>query len=119
MTTEELRAIVQERLAGWAEISVREHQTPVVMVAVGHDHAKGKLGLCTPQDGAGIVVTDQILAGFLRWAVQQLDPGHDVDEGWAASTLLQVLDHLRTHAYAGCASCTAWVRGHGGTVGRG
>lgn len=115
MTTDELRAIVQERLAGWTEICVREHQTPVVMVAVGHDHAKGQLGLCTPQDGGGIVVTDQILAGFLRWAVHQLDPA---DEQWAVQTLGQVLDHLRTHAHAGCTSCTAWVRGHGGTVPR-
>lgn len=45
-------------------------------------------------------------------------PLPDLDETWAAQTLVQVLDHLRVHAHAGCASCTAWVRGQGGTVAR-
>ncbi len=111
MTREELDRIVQERLDTWRRSTVDEHSTPVVMVSVGHDHAKGKLGLHVPQDGGGITMTNAIIAGFLRWAVQQLDP---VDEIWASQTLVQVLDHLRTPAHAGCAHCMAWVRGHGG-----
>jgi hypothetical protein len=54
-------------------------------------------------------------------AAKGWQPEHDAptDEQWASNTLAEVLDHLHTHAHQGCTSCTAWVRGHGGTVGRG
>lgn len=54
-------------------------------------------------------------------AAKGWDPAHDqapTDEQWAAQTLAHVLAHLHVHASAGCASCTAWIRGHGGTVER-
>jgi hypothetical protein len=111
MDTAELDRIIRERLDEWRALMVAAHQTPAVLVAFGHDQAAGAMGLYTPKD-----LTNPVIAGFLRWAVRQLDP---VDDTWAVQTIQEILDHLHTHAHQGCTSCTAWVRGHGGTVSRG
>jgi hypothetical protein len=68
-------AITAERLGRWRRLLERDHATPLVLVAIGHDHAKGAISLCVPDDPT---ITNRVVAGFLRRAIlelgERLDP---------------------------------------------
>lgn len=50
MIREEIETICKERLEGWQKRLVDEHSTPILVVGVGHDHKKGQLVLCIPEE---------------------------------------------------------------------
>ena len=65
-------AITAHRLERWAAKLSKEHATPLVLVAVGHDHAQGKLVIVTleePELDVGV------LAVILRSALRELEGG--------------------------------------------
>ena len=70
MTAEELQALTEERLRRWTARLVAEHATPMVLVAVGHDHALGKIVICTLEDGP--FSEARYLRGLLRYASEHL-----------------------------------------------
>lgn len=61
--------ITEERLGRWKRQLNEAHATPVVLVAVGHDHNSGRLVLYTVED-----VSDEQLAAFLRYVLSALQP---------------------------------------------
>lgn len=63
MTSDEIRTICRERFARWTETLVARHQTPVIAIAVGHDHAKGRVVVLTLEE-----IDDEALALLLRGA---------------------------------------------------
>jgi hypothetical protein len=63
----EIESICQERLGRWTKRLVEEHSTPVVLVAVGHDHKKGQLTICTTEE-----MTDPEIKLFLEGALSRL-----------------------------------------------
>jgi hypothetical protein len=73
MTTDALRAIVTGRLADWTEVLVANHCTPMVLIAVGHDHEGGNIHVCYPDESLG-VLTAADLAKLLRRVAHDLDP---------------------------------------------
>lgn len=54
--------ITRERLERWGQDCVREHATPLVLIAVGHDAVAGKIVICRPEDGP----TDAEIGALLR-----------------------------------------------------
>lgn len=73
MTTDEIAAICDQRLALWAAQMVREHSTPVALLGIGHDHVSGHLILCALRDAGPL--DDASLAALLRKAADALDGG--------------------------------------------
>jgi hypothetical protein len=69
MTPDKIAEINADRLDRWTKRLLSSHATALVMVGVGHDHKKGQLVLCTTEDGP----SNEELAGFLRWAANQLE----------------------------------------------
>lgn len=63
MTPDEIRTICRERFARWTETLVRHHMTPVVAIAIGHDHVKGHVVVLTLED-----LDDEALGLLLRGA---------------------------------------------------
>ncbi|MFQ6672948.1 MAG: hypothetical protein ACE5KY_06580 [Candidatus Tectimicrobiota bacterium] len=45
-----VRAITDERLAVWIEDIVEANATPVLLLAVGHEHRSGEIHLFFPED---------------------------------------------------------------------
>lgn len=43
-------AITSERLELWRADCVRDHATPLMLIAVGHDHVSGELHVYIPED---------------------------------------------------------------------
>lgn len=67
MTDAECREICTSRMREWAETSGNAHTTPLLCVAVGHDHEEGRIVVMVP-DGVALEMVDIIL----RAAVKQL-----------------------------------------------
>ena len=61
--------INEERLDRWRQRLQQEHATALVLIGVGHDHKIGQLTVITC-DG----VSDEYLAAYLRFALEQLKP---------------------------------------------
>jgi len=61
--------IVQERLTDWGRDCVRDHATPALLLAIGHDHASGEVHLYVPDDP---FFDNQRIAQLLRLALQQI-----------------------------------------------
>lgn len=92
-----------------------------LQLALRHPKNTGPTALIGRQIVQRIHVAVATTPALAAVAAKGWDPAQDqapTDEQWAAQTLAHVLDHLRVHASAGCASCIAWIRGHGGTVER-
>jgi hypothetical protein len=68
MNDRDIDDICTERLGRWKKLLIQEHSTPVLLVAVGHDHKKGQLTLVTTED-----ITDQQLLTFMRYAIIELE----------------------------------------------
>ena len=60
-----VREICKERLDAWTNILVSSHATPVILVAVGHDHNKGELHIITLEE-MGNKELSLLLAGALE-----------------------------------------------------
>jgi hypothetical protein len=73
MTPEEIQALTEERLRRWTARLVAEHATPMVLVAVGHDHASGKIVICALEDGP--MSEDEAIRALLRYALHHLRDG--------------------------------------------
>jgi len=117
MTADEVREIVLDRLARWAPLLSNAHATPVVLVGVGHDHARGEIQVVTVDDEQ---MRAEVIAGFLLSAVDKLrrvDPAAQPDPQWTRGTLTAILEHLRTAhtgvGPGGCTTCEQFVRGLG------
>jgi hypothetical protein len=52
------------RISEWLGYCIRDHATPVVLLAVGHDEASGELHVYRPEDG----LSDRDLAHLLHAA---------------------------------------------------
>jgi len=124
VTTDELRAIVEDRLERWAARLVDGHATPLVLVGVGHDHARGQIVVVTLDEHE---MQAEVIAAFLLSAVDQLravEPAAQPDPQWTRGTLTEILKHLRAaHATpAGtlpahtCDTCEQFIRGLGGAA---
>jgi hypothetical protein len=50
MTDQRCDHITATRLLDWRKRLTAEHATPAVLLGIGHDHASGKLVICTPED---------------------------------------------------------------------
>lgn len=60
--------ITEDRLGRWTKRLSDAHATPVVLVALGHDHNKGLPVVCTTED-----IGNQELSALLRYAASALD----------------------------------------------
>ena len=60
-----VREICKERLDSWMDILVSSHATPVILVAVGHDHNKGELHVVTLEE-MGNKELSLLMAGALE-----------------------------------------------------
>jgi hypothetical protein len=49
MTVDVIR-ITEERLAHWAIDCVRDHATPALLLAIGHDEQQGEIHIYVPDD---------------------------------------------------------------------
>ena len=65
--------ITEERLERWKRLLARDHATPMVLLAVGHDEQSGKLFVCTVEDRE---MDSSTVAAFLRAAVHQVEKHH-------------------------------------------
>lgn len=43
-------AITNDRLDGWRSDCIRDHATPLMLIAVGHDHVSGDIHVYIPKD---------------------------------------------------------------------
>jgi len=68
MKSEEIESINHERLGRWEKRLVDGHATPILLIGVGHDHAKGRIVICTLED-----TETELVLGFLRFAVKELE----------------------------------------------
>lgn len=50
MTDEMCRRICEDRLRLWGRTAAEQHCTPLLMLAVGHDHAAGEVHLHLPRE---------------------------------------------------------------------
>lgn len=63
-------SITREQLDRWAKALSAEHATPIVLVAVGHEHTAGKRIFCTvDEDDVSLLA----LAAFLRQAADDIE----------------------------------------------
>jgi hypothetical protein len=67
----EIEAICTERLDEWKKDLVEAHSTPVLMLAVGHDHVSGEIHILIPED-----ITTQQVRQFLVYAVGAITQGN-------------------------------------------
>jgi len=122
VTSAEVRAIVEDRLLRWGEQLIADHGTPVVLIGVGHDHARGQVIVVTLDEQE---MRGEVIAAFLLSAVDRLravQPAAQPDPQWTRGTLTEILKHLRAaHATpAGtlpaytCDTCEQFIRGLGG-----
>ena len=68
MTPETCRQINNKRLSDWAARLTKAHATPLLVIAVAHDHKSGEIHVIRTEDGP----TDAELAGFCIYAAEQL-----------------------------------------------
>ena len=73
MNAAEIEAIGRERLEGWRNRLVNEHSTPILLVGVGHDHKKGQVTLCVPEE-----MSDEEIKYFLMGALNMLRAGRTI-----------------------------------------
>lgn len=64
----EIGRIVGERLESWGQRLTEAHSTPVLMLAIGHDHRSGHLTLLVPEG-----VSKEQLRAFLSFALKYLE----------------------------------------------
>lgn len=69
MDSQSVRQICQERLGIWTEDLVADHATPVLVLGIGHDHARGKMSLCVPEG-----TDDERIFELLLCALQLMVP---------------------------------------------
>jgi len=50
MNKNRIKEISKDRLDQWIDLLVKDHATPVVLIAVGHDHRSGIITLCMVED---------------------------------------------------------------------
>jgi len=62
--TEEITA---ERLAGWSKKLSAQHATPLLLVAVGHDHVSGQVVVCIPEG-----IDNDMLRAHLLFVLKEL-----------------------------------------------
>jgi hypothetical protein len=67
MDSAKIDEIVTTRLDSWKALMVKHHATPVVAVAVGHDHNSGQIRVLTVED-----LNDKEMILFLETALQLL-----------------------------------------------
>jgi hypothetical protein len=58
--------ITAQRLAGWAKKLAEDNATPLVLVGIGHEHARGKVVLCIPENGPSEKEIAQLLRNLAR-----------------------------------------------------
>lgn len=68
MTDEEIRKIVDQRLGKWGDDLVDYHSTPLILLAVGHDHNSGQLHIETV-----VEVPDWVIIGFLKKTILMME----------------------------------------------
>lgn len=68
MNATEIKAITEERLEAWAQRVAENHCTPAVLVAIGHDHKKGDLHICVPNE-----MPLEMARGFMAAALKEFD----------------------------------------------
>jgi hypothetical protein len=68
ISDEGIRKICVERLARWTDRLVEIHATPMVLVAIGHDHVSGRVSLHTLEN-----LDNQQLIELLVKALENLD----------------------------------------------
>jgi hypothetical protein len=71
MTDDECRAICLERLADWGEVLAGLHATPLLCLGVGHDHDRGTLRVCLPEDPE----MEAYLPALLRRVAREIEEG--------------------------------------------
>lgn len=76
--TVDVGAIARERLDRWKQDCVGDHVTPMLMVAVGHDHVSGAVHVYTLED-----IPDRDLVLFLTAVLRGLrgDPEIELHRG--------------------------------------
>lgn len=62
-----VKAINDERLGRWKNLLNRKHSTPIIILAVGHDHHEGDLVVLTTEDRS-----DEETLLFMEGAVKLL-----------------------------------------------
>lgn len=70
MQQQRIIEICQERFRGWTAKLAQSHATPLIAVGVGHDEQNGQIVVCVVDDPS---MTNEVIAGFLRSAVAQLE----------------------------------------------
>ena len=73
MEKTEIETVCRDRLGGWTKRLVEEHSTPILLVGVGHDHKKGQVVLCMPEE-----MSDQEVMHFLQGALNMMKLGKKV-----------------------------------------
>jgi hypothetical protein len=70
--TVDVAAIVHERLNDWGKDCIRDHATPALLLAIGHDHVSGEAHLYVPDDPA---FDNKMIRSLLMLALRELDNG--------------------------------------------
>lgn len=76
MIKAQILKINKERLDKWANDLADHHATPVITIAVGHDHATGQIHICTIKDN---IMDRETMIGFLEAALAMLHKGEGTD----------------------------------------
>lgn len=69
MTEVPVEQITRQRLKDWGNDCIRDHATPALLLAVGHDHVSGEVHLYVPDDP---FFDNQRIAQLLRLALSEL-----------------------------------------------
>jgi hypothetical protein len=65
-----VEAISTERLQLWLLDCIRDHATPALLLAIGHDDASGEAHVYVPDDPS---IDTQMIKSFLLLALRELD----------------------------------------------
>lgn len=67
MDTSMIEEICRDRVDRWIKRMVQDHATPIVLVAVGHDHHKGEMHVMTTEE-----LDDETVAMFMEVATLRI-----------------------------------------------
>lgn len=62
--------ICRERMALWTQDAMRDHATPALLLAIGHDHVSGEVHVYVPDDP---FFDTRMLVSLLLLALRSLD----------------------------------------------
>lgn len=64
-----VETITAERLARWSKRLSESHATPLLLLAVGHDHVSGQLVICTLEEPE---ISNSAIRGYLEATLRAL-----------------------------------------------